>query len=80
MAAESRTFQNVTRAKVNELRSSLGAFVTLPEGDRGEISKSGFTGSFDYDEAAQRLTLTIEESPVFVPRAMVWSTIERALG
>lgn len=80
MAAETRTFENVDRAKIDGLRSSLSAFVTLPDGDRGEISKSGFSGSFDYDEAARRLTLTIVDSPVFVPRAMVWSTIERALS
>lgn len=80
MAAETRTFENVDRAKIDALRSSLSAFVTLPDGDRGEISKSGFSGTFDYDEAGKRLTLTIVDSPVFVPRAMVWSTIERALS
>jgi hypothetical protein len=80
MAAETRTFENVTRAKVNELRSSLSTFVSLPDADQGEISKSGFAGTFDYNESAQRLTLTITESPIFVPRAIVWSTIERALG
>ncbi len=80
MAAETRTFENVDRTKVDRLRSSLAAFVTLPEGDRGAISKSGFSGTYDYDEPAQRLMLTIEEAPVFVPRSMVWSTIERALS
>jgi hypothetical protein len=80
MAQETRVFENVDRTKVDHLRSSLAAFVTLPEGDRGELSKSGFSGTFDYDETAQRLSLTISEVPVFVPRAMVWSTIERALS
>ena len=80
MAAETRVFENVDRARVDALRSSLAAFVSLPESDRGEISKSGFSGTFDYDENARRLTLTITESPVFVPRAMMWSQIERALG
>ena len=79
MAEEARTFENVDRAKVDKLRSSLSAFVALPDGDRGAISKSGFAGSFDYDESAQRLTLTITESPMLVPRALMWSTIERAL-
>ncbi len=80
MAAETRTYENVDRAKLNQLRSSLAAFVSLPETDSGEISKGGFAGAFDYDEKAQRLTLTISESPVLVPRTMVWSMIERALG
>lgn len=80
MAEETRTFENIDRAKVDTLRSSLAAFVTLPDGDTGEISKSGFAGTFAYDEPAKRLTLTITESPMLVPRAMVWSTIERALG
>lgn len=80
MAAETRTFENVDRARIQNLRSSLSAFVTLPDGDTGEISKSGFAGTFTYDEPAQRLTLTISESPIFVPRAMIWQTIERTLG
>lgn len=80
MAEETRVFENIERAKVDTLRSSLAAFVALPDGDDGEISKSGFAGTFTYDEPAKRLTLIITESPMLVPRAMVWSTIERALA
>lgn len=36
-------------------------------------------GRYAYDAQAQTLTLTIDEVPFFVPRAMIWSTIERAL-
>ena len=80
MAVDTRTFENVDRSRVNQLRSSIAMFVALPETDHGEISKSGFAGTFHYDEAGQRLTIVISESPAFVPRAMVWSTIERGLG
>jgi hypothetical protein len=37
-------------------------------------------GRFAYDEAAKTLTLTLDEVPFFIPRGMIWSTIERALG
>lgn len=80
MAEDTRAFENIDRAKVDTLRSSLSAFVSLPDADSGEISKGGFAGSFNYDEAAKRLTLTLRESPMLVPRAMIWSTIERALS
>ncbi|MFN2449691.1 MAG: hypothetical protein ABR508_07855 [Candidatus Baltobacteraceae bacterium] len=79
MASESKTYTNITRAKIDALRSSLAAFVKLPEGDASTIESQGLKGSFSYDEAAQSLTLTLDEVPFFVPRAVVWSTIERAL-
>ncbi|MEO9263456.1 MAG: hypothetical protein ABI282_05135 [Candidatus Baltobacteraceae bacterium] len=80
MAEETRIYENIERSKVDTLRSALAAFVSLPDGDHGEIAKGGFAGTFDYDEPAKRLTLTIAESPPLVPRAMVWSTIERSIG
>jgi hypothetical protein len=53
--------------------------VELPQSDNGTIESHGVKGSFNYDETAQTLTLSISEAPFFVPRAMIWSTIERAL-
>lgn len=79
MASESKTFTRIDRAKIAALRERAGAFVTLPEGDTGEIWGQGVRGRYDYDEGAQTLTLTLDEVPMFVPRAMVWSTIENAL-
>ncbi len=79
MAEESKTYTNVDRARADNLRSQIAAFVTLPPGDNGTIESHGMKGRYAYDEAAKTLTLTLEELPVFVPRAMVWSTIERAL-
>lgn len=79
MATETRTFANVPRAKVDELRKSIAAFVTLPQGDTGSIESHGFKGSFAYDEPAQTLTLSITESPFFVPRSMIWQTVEKAI-
>ena len=80
MASETKTYGNITRAKIDALRRSLGAFVALPAGDRGAIESQGVKGSFSYDEAAQTLTLTLDEIPFFIPRGMVWSTVERTLG
>lgn len=79
MADDTKTYTNVTRSQVDKLRSAVGAYVPLPAGDNGTIESQGMKGSFAYDEPAQTLTLSISEAPFFVPRAMIWSTIERAL-
>lgn len=80
MSDDRKVFTNVTRAQVNNLRSAIAAYVPLPAGDSGTIESQGMKGSFNYDEGAQTLTLSIDEAPFFVPRAMIWSTIERALA
>jgi hypothetical protein len=79
MADETKTFSNISRAQVDKLRSAISAYVTLPESDSGSIESHGMKGSYAYNETAQTLTLSISEAPLFVPRAMIWSTIERAL-
>lgn len=79
MADDTKTYTNVTRSQVDKLRSAVGAYVPLPAGDSGQIESQGMKGTFAYDEPAQTLTLSISEAPFFVPRAMIWSTIERAL-
>lgn len=79
MAEETRTFSNISRARVDALRQALGAYVPLPDGDTGVIEGNGVKGSFVYDEPAQTLTLSIIDSPFFIPRAMIWSRIEGAL-
>ena len=79
MAEESKTFHNIERPQAEKLRSQIAAYVTLPPGDSGAIESQGMKGRYDYNENAKTLTLTIEEVPFFVPRAMIWSTIERAL-
>ena len=79
MAEESRTFHDIQRAQLEKLRSQLAAYVQLPPGDSGAIESQGMKGRYVYDEPSKTLTLTLEEVPFFVPRAMIWSTIERAL-
>ena len=79
MAEDTKTFSNVSRAQVEKLRSAISAYVTLPPGDAGTLESQGVKGSYAYNETAQTLTLSISEAPFFVPRAMIWSTIERAL-
>lgn len=79
MAEESKTFHNIERGQAEKLRSQIAAYVTLPPGDNGAIESQGMKGRYAYDESAKTLTLTIDEVPFFVPRAMIWSTIERAL-
>jgi hypothetical protein len=79
MAEESRTFTNVERAQADKLRAAIGAYVQLPEGDSGSIESQGIKGRYAYDAQAKTLTLTLEEVPFFIPRAMIWSTLERAI-
>lgn len=76
---ESKTYSNVTREQVDKLRSAIAAYVPLPDSDSGTLESHGVKGSFAYNEPAQTLTLSISEAPFFVPRSMIWSTIERAL-
>lgn len=79
MSDESKTYTNISRAQVDKLRKQIAAYAPLPDGDSGTIESQGMKGSFAYDEAAQTLTLTLDEVPFFIPRGMIWSTIERAL-
>ena len=80
MAEDSKTYTNVSREKIERLRTQIGAFVKLPEGDSGAVEGQGVKGRYQYDEAAQTLSLSLDEVPAFIPRAMIWSTIERALS
>jgi hypothetical protein len=79
MDEESKTYPNVDRAKLERLRSEIAPYVTLPEGDAGTIESQGVKGRYAYDTQTQTLTLTLEEVPFFIPRAMIWSMLERAL-
>lgn len=80
MAEESKTYTNVDRAQADKLKAQISAYVQLPPGDSGIIESQGVKGRYAYDEPAQTLTLTLDEVPFFIPRAMIWSTLERALG
>jgi hypothetical protein len=79
MTEESRTYTNIDRAKAENLRSAIAAYVKLPEGDSGSLESQGIKGRYAYDAQAKTLTLTLEEVPFFIPRAIIWSTLERAL-
>ncbi|HZZ66500.1 MAG TPA: hypothetical protein VFE17_13420 [Candidatus Baltobacteraceae bacterium] len=79
MAEESRRYDNVDRAQFDQLRDRIRPYVELPEGDSGKIQSQGMTGRYAYDAQARTLELTLEDVPFFIPRGMVWSTIERAL-
>lgn len=80
MPDDTKTYSNISRTQVDKLRSAIAPYAPLPPGDSGMLESQGVKGSFAYDEPAQTLTVSITEAPFFVPRAMIWSTIERALG
>jgi hypothetical protein len=79
MAEDSKTYTNISRTQVDNLRAQIASYVQLPPGDSGTIESQGMKGSFSYDEAAKTLTLTLHEVPFFIPRGMIWSTIDRTL-
>ena len=80
MAEETRTFTGVDRAKMNHLREAIAPYVELPPGDSATIESRGVKGRFEYDEAAQSLTVTIEEAPFFIPVSMIWNGLQQALS
>lgn len=79
MSEETRTYRSVDREKFERLRGAISAYVKLPDGDSGAIESQGMKGRYAYDAQAQTLALSIDEVPFFIPRAMIWSTIDRAL-
>ena len=81
MATEKRTYTGVTRSMFEELRDSMSRFaVPIPPGDQGSISSNGMTGSFSYDERAAILELTIEKTPLFLPRSVIWKAVDGAVA
>ena len=79
MASETRMYTNIDRAKADRLRAAIGSYVQLPEGDSGAIESQGIKGRYAYDSQAKTLALTLDEVPFFIPRSIIWSTLERAL-
>ena len=74
MPEETRTYTNT-----DKLRAAIGTYVHLPAGDAGSIESQGIKGRYAYDPQAETLTLTLEEVPLFIPRAIIWSALESAL-
>ena len=73
-----RSYEGVTRADVNKIRSGLGEWgISIPEGDDVEVSGPlGVKMRVKYDEPNKTLTLGIIDKPAFVPESQIWKVIE----
>ena len=81
MACDPQTFNGVSpegwAAMKEEARRQLGISLAA---DSGEASEKGFTISWNYDGAAQRLTITCLDKPFFVPCGTVNSQIAKLVA
>ncbi|HEY2866620.1 MAG TPA: hypothetical protein VGJ02_05970 [Pyrinomonadaceae bacterium] len=79
---EKRTYSGVTRTDVDKIRSGIGKFgIKMPEGDDVEVKGPlGVRMGFEFDEADQRLTLSLLDKPGFISASQIWSVIEMTAG
>ena len=81
MACDPQTFDGVSpqgwATMKDEVRRQLGIALAA---DSGEASEKGFTISWNYDGAAQRLTITCLDKPFFVPCAAVNGQIAKLVN
>lgn len=78
---DSRTYAPVTRQQANDfLDEAAKAGLQVSKKDESDGSVSGFDTQVDYryDEAAQRLTLTVMKHPPFM-EGVVWHQVESRL-
>ena len=72
MACDPQTFDQIAPQAFDlmksEVQRQLGITIAA---DRGEASAKGFAVSWNYDRAAQRLTITCLEKPFIVPCGMI---------
>ncbi len=73
-----RSYNGVTRADVNKIRSGLGGYgISIPEGDDVEVTGPlGVKMRVQYDEPNKTLTLGIIDKPGYVPESSIWKVIE----
>ncbi len=78
---DTRTYNGITRDVFNKLKAGLAnAKIAFPELDSGTISSHGLVGEFNYNEAAQTLTLNIVRYPFLAPKIMIWKTVDGAIA
>lgn len=75
---DNRSYSGITRSDVEKIRSSLGKYgITIPDGDNVEVTGPlGVRMKVVYNEAGQRLDLSILEKPAYVSEAQIWKVVE----
>jgi hypothetical protein len=79
---DKKSYQGVTRADVDKIRSELGKYgISIPEGDDVEVKGPlGVKMQVVYDEPSQTLNLAITDKPGYVSKAQIWKVIEMSAG
>lgn len=78
--SETKVFTDVSRERLNRFRRELAQWgVTVPDGDDVQV-----TGPFGvilratYEEASDKLSLSIVEKPMLIPESQVWKFVDNA--
>ncbi|HRI03026.1 MAG TPA: hypothetical protein PLL77_04730 [Pyrinomonadaceae bacterium] len=78
--SETKVFTDVSRERLNRFRRELTQWgVTVPDGDDVQV-----TGPFGvilratYEDAAEKLSLSIVEKPMLIPESQVWKFVDNA--
>ena len=75
-ACAMQTYNNVTRAAWESAKQAVAAkFGALITGDSGSQSSEGYTVHWDFNEAAQILSIQCTDSPFLVPCSLINSEI-----
>ncbi len=65
-------FKNITREHFYAVRARIRAQADVSiNGDSGTAAGNGFSASWNYDEAAQTLSIQCTNKPFFVPESLV---------
>ncbi|HEX5726763.1 MAG TPA: hypothetical protein VFX98_14905 [Longimicrobiaceae bacterium] len=80
MSCPAESYPDVTREVYDCLKRRLAGYgITVPPGDSGTVSSHGFSGTFDFDEGASTLTLTMTKKPDFASCAEIARTLGGAV-
>ncbi len=77
MASNQKVYENMTRTKLENLKSQLRSEgFAPPNGDHAMIRGSGVEIDADYSERDATLTLTIRKTPPFISYSYVFHKID----
>lgn len=78
--SETKVFTDVSRERLNRFRRELAQWgVKVPDGD--DVNVAGPFGVIlraTYEEASEKLSLSIVEKPMLIPESQVWKFVDNA--
>lgn len=80
MPANQKTWEKITRAELDVLKSNLRSKgLVPPTSDKSTLRGRGVTADVEYDEKAQTLSVTIKETPPFVSYNYVFGLLDEEI-